>query len=33
MQTLLETGEVRLRSDLGRVGQVVTADEPIPGLL
>jgi hypothetical protein len=33
MQTLLETGEVRLRSDLGRVAQVVTSGEPIPGLL
>jgi hypothetical protein len=33
MQTLLDTREVRLRSDLGRVGQAVTEGEPIPGLL
>ena len=33
MQTLLDTGAVRLRSDLGRVGQAVSAGEAIPGLL
>jgi len=32
MHTLLETGEVRVRPDLGRVGQVITETEPIPGL-
>jgi hypothetical protein len=33
MHYLLDVGEVRLRSDLGRLGAVLSEGTPIPGLL
>jgi hypothetical protein len=33
MHTLLDIGEVRIRSGLGKVAAALTDGEPIPGLL
>ena len=33
MGTLLDLGEVRVRPGLGRVANVLTENDPIPGLL
>ena len=33
MHTLLDIGEVRVRSGLGKVATVLSGSEPIPGLL
>ena len=33
MNAVLDTTEVRLKPELGRVGNVLTETDPIPGLL
>lgn len=33
MHTLLDLGEVRIRRELGRVANILTEGEPIPGLI
>jgi hypothetical protein len=33
MQSLLDLGEVRLQSNLGTLGTILTQNDPIPGLV